>query len=448
VSSSIVLWGGTVIDLDNPEGVERNVVISAGKIAENVKGKPRRHDVSHCIILPGFIDIHAHVAPAWGGKWGLDMVLRSGVTCVLDVTGPTRAVRQFAKASRTRIRVGSCDAVRMETIGKTHRATRAVIQQFLARGSSGVKILGGHFPLTPGAIRRVVSICSELGCLCVIHVGSTRTYSDVEGLAEALTLADGAPVHIAHINGYCRGYHQTPLEEASACLALLRRAENCTADSYIFRWNAVPMQWKDGRFASHATEFWLKRLGYSADLDGARHAWQDGKVRMVIPHRGENVLMRWKSDARSEPLLKRALYLSIPVNSIEASIALATAREANGDCTVDCLVTDGGGIPRNVMVPATWDLVKWGAWSWQDAILKTSTRPSQILGLPIRGWISAGTPADLTLIDKRSGEVRGVVVDGRLGLWNQRLRRCGATETGGLLFRARPRPAREGRVDG
>ena len=423
--------GGRVIDLTSPpDGVKRDIVLHNGTVAERANGREQVLDATGSLILPGFIDVHLHLAPSWGGRFGPEMAACAGTAFALDATGPSAEVRELLLESHVPLRVGVCEAVHMEDLGRSIGEARAAVKSALGRGAIGIKILGGHFPLTPAANKHVIAACNEAGCLCVAHVGSTQTYSDVEGLAEMLQLADGMPLHVSHVNGYCRGYHGLPIEEAATSLALLREHPNATSDSYVFRWNALPLECDDDGLRSHATRFWLDRLGYSPDLGGVLAAWSDGCARLVVPSGCENVLMSY-ADAGENPerWLGEAFLVSLPVNPVEAAVALAGARDASGErFVIDCLATDGGGIPRNVMVSVAYQLVKLGVWSWTDVIHKTSTGPARIIGLPPRGLIEPGQPADLTLLDEATGTVVGTLVAGMPAYWRGLLHRASTSE--------------------
>jgi hypothetical protein len=426
VSNGYRITGAQVADIASGSStIERDILIVGDRIASSSRGICQVLDARGCIVLPGFVDVHVHLAPTWGGRAGPNMVVRAGCTFAVDVTGPVEAVVELVAASHVPLPIRVCEAVRPDQVGSSVRAARTAVASALDRGALGIKILGGHFPLSPTAQRNVIAACAEVGCLCVVHVGSTRTYSDIKGLEETLDLADGLPVHIAHLNGYCRGYHGQPLDEAVAALNLIQSHENATSDSYVFPWNALPLAHDGEVLESHATRFWLDRLGYSPDIHGALSAWADGIARLVVPVGDVNALVD-QSDAkgRRERWIEKALYLSLPVNPVEVGVAMAGARGKDGrSFVVDCLATDGGGIPRNSMVPVAWALQRLGVWSWTDVIQKTAVRPAELVGLPPRGSLEPGVVADLTLIDLETGSVAGTIVEGKLAWWRGPQRR-------------------------
>ena len=69
---------------------------------------------------------------------------------------------------------------------------------------------------------------------------------------------------------------------------------------------------------------------------------------------------------------------------------------------VDCIITDGGGIPRNVTVEMGLSLVKLQVLSMADFVVKTSRNPAEILGLRNKGHLSIGADADISVLDLTS----------------------------------------------
>ncbi|MFO8152611.1 hypothetical protein, partial [Thioalkalivibrio sp.] len=82
---------------------------------------------------------------------------------------------------------------------------REIVGKATEEGAFGVKILGGHVPLTPDATRRAIRAAADAGAYCAVHAGTTENGSDIKGLEELVALADGLPLHVAHVNSYCRG---------------------------------------------------------------------------------------------------------------------------------------------------------------------------------------------------------------------------------------------------
>lgn len=69
---------------------------------------------------------------------------------------------------------------------------------------------------------------------------------------------------------------------------------------------------------------------------------------------------------------------------------------------MDCISTDGGGIPRNVTVEMGLALVKLQVFSMAEFVIKTSCNPAEILGLKHKGHLSIGADADISVLDLTS----------------------------------------------
>ena len=91
----LVLRGGRVIDPARKLDGVRDVAVRKGKIAAIANTIPAREakasvDVSGQLVLPGLIDVHAHVYQYVSGPFGLDPDIpgvRSGATVVVDAGG-------------------------------------------------------------------------------------------------------------------------------------------------------------------------------------------------------------------------------------------------------------------------------------------------------------------------------------------------------------------------
>jgi len=87
------------------------------------------------------------------------------------------------------------------------------------------------------------------------------------------------------------------------------------------------------------------------------------------------------------------------VNPPEPRLRLVTAKRPDGKFVVDCISTDGGGIPRNVIVEMGLCLVNLQALTLGEFVTKTSTNPASILGLTGKGRLAVGADADITVLD-------------------------------------------------
>ena len=109
--------------------------------------------------------------------------------------------------------------------------------------------------------------------------------------------------------------------------------------------------------------------------------------------------------------------MSFQVNPAEPRIRLAAAKRPDGDFVVDCISTDGGGIPRNVTVKMGMALVDLQVLSIEDFVVKTSRNPARILGLANKGHLGPGADADITAVRKTDHLPLMTMSNGGICMW-------------------------------
>ncbi|MCF7936882.1 MAG: hypothetical protein K9L28_11130, partial [Synergistales bacterium] len=104
-------------------------------------------------IVPGIIDPHMHVSSWIGGAPGLRMMAREGVVTALDMAGPVADIIENVRDHGSGMHIACLDAfTRGEEGGKTGFTDAEIdnrLRHSLDEGAWGVKLLGGHYPLTP-----------------------------------------------------------------------------------------------------------------------------------------------------------------------------------------------------------------------------------------------------------------------------------------------------------
>ena len=80
---------------------------------------------------------------------------------------------------------------------------------------------------------------------------------------------------------------------------------------------------------------------------------------------------------------------------------------------VDAISTDGGCIPRNVAISVGLSLVKFGALTLPEFVVKTSVNPARHLRLHDRGHLSEGAAADITVFDYDRQQAVETIVAGK-----------------------------------
>ncbi len=422
----ILLKGARVVDpLNNIDGIF-DVAIENGKIAEvakNIKSPAKEViNLEGLTLQPGIIDPHVHLGTMWGSPFGPRMLAMNGVTTCLDMAGPmydildnvpeygcgiNMAILQFASPPFT-----------FDSTTPSKKEMENLIDKSLQDGALGVKLLGGHYPLTPKVSSELIKTALERKAYVAWHAGTTEHGSNIEGFLEAVSMADGYPLHLAHINAYCRGAIKESMEEAGIAMEELIRNPNIFSESYISPKNGTRLTCnEDGRIQSKVTGNCLRHFGFTEDKDGVRNALLAGKAFCVYDAggysdliTGEKALKMWE-DANTD------VGGSFNINPPLPRIALAQAKRPDGTFVVDALSTDGGCIPRNVLLSQGLSLVKLDVLSLPEYVQKTSLNPARMLRLKTKGHLTPGADADITVYDYKTQEPYASFVDGRKVLW-------------------------------
>lgn len=404
-----------------------DVAIANGKISEigiGLSGAAADDifDLAGYHLVPGIVDLHVHVSEWLGGRYGHKMLAEAGVTTALDMSGPMSGVLAMASRHGAGLNIASIEYVRPgETVASTDPSRQELarlLDKSLASGSLGLKLLGGHYPLTPQATAEAIRLVNEKQAYVAFHAGSTETGSHIVGMLEAVRLADGGSMHLAHANSYCRGAVRDHMVETEEAIAALLANPRIVSESYLGLINGTSAQCVDGLPASKVTERCLLLGGFTPDEAGMEAAILAGWAQINMEASG-HVELRVGTEARD---YWRALDTNAPVsfavNPPEPRIRLAAARRTDGDFVVDAISTDGGGIPRNVILGMGLSLVKLQVLSLSDFVKKITFNPAQILGLKNKGHLSPGADADITVFDYEAQQPVMTVVNGNLSMYH------------------------------
>ncbi len=417
--NDLLIAGGTVVDPANGLHGRADVAIKNGKVV--VVSEELDRDQAHQVVsaegkwvLPGLVDSHVHVSSK---PEGYRMMARAGVTCALDMAGQPGEMIKGLKTAGSGLTVGFLyPLIPGETISDrqpSQREIARVLDLALGQGALGVKILGGHYPLSPEATARIIQEAHAAGAWCAVHAGTSATGSNIEGLEELVDLSAGLPVHIAHVNSYCRGQITgDPLLEASRALKALARVPAARCESYLSPWNGTSARVEHGIPKSRVTQTCLLSGGYAATAAGMEEAIAAGWARIHGVRDREIVLLPPVQGLKTYHAYDSRVYVSFPVNSPGVALALAVAG-ANGSFAVDALSTDGGGIPRNTTLAQGLALVAFGAMTMGDLITKACLNPARILGLNSKGQLGPGADADLIVVDPVTSQVTWSSVEGQ-----------------------------------
>lgn len=417
--ASTLIQGGEVVDPHNRVNGVMDLLLDGGRVAEvgpelRVPNGAQVIDAAGLLVLPGLVDTHAHVgSPYWPGH---AMMARAGVTTALNLSGRAADVLEGIARAGAGLTIASLDSPAPGN-GFSSEAPPAdeigqVLDRVLDGGALGVKVLGGHYPCTPEATAAIFRAATERRAYAAFHVGSTATGSDLEGLREAEVLAEGRPLHIAHVNSYCRGLILDPIAEALEAIDILTRSPNLRSESYLARINGTSGRCVDGRVASGTAVNCLKMGKYDVSEDGMGRAIRDGYALVNDGRGDENVLLQGEPAYDLWREMGTNVSISFAVNDPTSQFILANARRPGGAFAVDALSTDGGGIPRNVTIELGLALVALGGLSLPDFVRKACLAPARMLGLMDKGHLGVGADADVVLVDPIHRRVRSTFVAG------------------------------------
>jgi len=403
-----LLKNGMVVDPTTKREGIMDVAVAGGKIADIAPDidptlAEELFDVSGYHVVPGIIDLHMHASAWLGGKWGHRMMAEVGVTTALDMSGPVDSVMDIAREHGVGLNIACIEYVRpghtVRDADPGKEELQGVLLTALRKGAIGLKLLGGHYPLTPEATARAIEVANQNRAYIAFHAGTLEKASNIEGLLQAAELAAGDAIHIAHINSYCRGAIRPYMQETEEAIAALERHPNLRSESYLSPLNGTSAKCAAGVPESRVTQHCLKTGGFPPTEAGFEEAILAGWAQINVEAGGRVVLGTGKAAVDYWRGRGTDTTVSFNVNPPEPRLRLATAKRQSGDFVVDCISTDGGGIPRNVIVDMGLSLVRLQALSLAEFIRKTSTNPARILGLKNKGHFGADADADITVLD-------------------------------------------------
>jgi hypothetical protein len=418
--AKLMVRGGRLVDPRNRQDGLADLVFEDGRVSEVGPGLavPRGAqviDVTGLLVMPGLVDSHAHVSGEY--RPGHAMMARVGVTTALNLSGDVRDVLEGIKRAGAGLTIASLDSPtpgnELPNASPSPAEIGAALDASLERGALGVKVLGGHYPYTPEATAEIFRAARERAAYAAFHVGSTATGSDLHGLRESAELADGGPLHIAHVNSYCRGMVLDAIEEAQEAVQILVRHPNLRSESYLARANGTSGKCVNGVPASGTARNCLIMGGYPVTESGLEQAMLDGYCSVVDGTGDANRLVTGAEARDLWQELGTSIGISFPVNDPTSQFILATAKRPDGQYAVDALSTDGGGIPRNVTVDHGLAVVALGGLSLSQFVHKAALAPARMLGLDRKGHLGVGADADCAIVDVARRTVKATIAGGQ-----------------------------------
>lgn len=423
----MLLKNGIVADYATDTEACLDVGIKDGKIVElapelNPSNAEEIFDVAGQYVVPGIIDLHTHVSAWIGGRYGHKMMAQAGVTTALDMAGPADSVWDLARQYGAGLNIASIEYVRpghtVQGADPDSQELESLLNRCLRQGAIGLKLLGGHYPLTPEATARAIEVVNRNRAYIAFHCGTLQQGSNIDGFLEAVELAQGQSLHIAHINSYTRGLKRSYIQETEEAITALIKNPRIRSESYLSPMNGTSAKCSGGLPESLTTQTCLAMGGFPKTEAGFEEALLSGWAQLNIEEGGTMVLASGQRAVSYWRERGTDTTVSFKVNPPEPRIRLAAAKRENGDFVVDAISTDGGGIPRNVIISMGLALVKIQALTMKEFVKKTSYTPSRILGLLNKGHFSLGADADITVMNLGNQQAVLSLVNGKPIMYN------------------------------
>ncbi len=418
----LLIKGGHVIDPLTKFSGQGDVGLAGGKVVALAPSLPAIQadkvvDAKGYIVMPGVIDAHMHASSE--ARWvGFAMMAAAGVTTAVDFGGPIQSTIKGLASRGCGMNIAGLHTIvpgeNTSTTDPSIEELSALADQALAAGALGLKMVGGHRPATPEVTARIIELANRKGCYVAFHVGTTETGSNIDGFFEAIRLAGRNRLHIAHVNSYCRGLSKTPAQEALHAVEALAANRHLVSESYLGTINGTSATCKDGLPVSHVTRNCLRMGGFEPTEEGMGRAIQEGWALIQALQGGRVELITGEEGYRIWLDAKTATGVSFPVNNPASMHILATAKMPSGEFVVDAISTDGGAIPRNVQLERGAALVRLGALTWPELVLKLTLNPARMFGFETKGSLTEGFDGDVTLVEPLSGKPHMAVAQGQI----------------------------------
>jgi hypothetical protein len=415
VSFDLLLVGATVVDPANDVFGKLDIGISEGKVEaveeeiSQLKAK-KIIDLAGKVVIPGVVDSHVHVGGtgARDKSIGHQMMAKAGVTTAIDFGTTMGKLIDGMLRRGAGLNIGGLypllPYITISDRDPKHEEIVEKVDEALESGALGIKIMGGHSPLTPEATSRVIDICNEQEVYIALHAGTTKTGSHLGGMMEIPELIGDNRLHVAHINAYCRGLIKDPIEETKESLAILSSLKGkIVSESHLAIMNATSGSCEEGVPTDLVTQNCLQMKGYASTEQGLKQAFSDGYASAVVERGGEGVLVKDEEALKLWMDAGTNITVSFPVTPAISSFLCAVEKDKVGDFVVDAISTDGGVYPRNIAIERGLALVRFGALTLSELVKKLSSIPARMFGLMNKGHLGIGADADVTVIDLQRG---------------------------------------------
>jgi hypothetical protein len=427
IKFDILIKGGVLVDPANQRQGRFDVGLSAGQVAEVEPEIPldfarEVYDATKRVVLPGLVDTHVHLTPP-GDAVGFRMLACAGVTCALDCGGPVEDVIEGMAQSGSGISVAALNAldpsVSISGPGASKRELAEYLDRSLESGAFGIKLLGGHLPLSPETTATAIELANKSGAYVAFHCGSTRNGSNLYGLLDAFEFAGDNRLHICHVNAYCRGLtHGSPVAETMIALKELAVRRHLVSESHMATMNGCNSELEGDVPRSHVTRTCLKMGGFEPNREGLLSAAHTGYMRVQKRIAQRVIYLEPEEGVAHLKNNNCQANVSFPVNRRSTAFLMATEKDEDGRFIVPALSTDGGGIPRNFLLSHGLSLVEFDALTLPEFVQKCSWMPARMLGLRNKGHLGPGADGDLLVADQDTHQALLTLAGGKVVMMN------------------------------
>lgn len=417
----ILIKNGSLLDWETRPTV-KDIGIKDGliaRISEDLDPAQAREviDAKGKLVMPGLVDTHVHAVRDDCTDEGFRMLLRAGVTTAIDFKGPVDTMLKNFKESPYKPNIAFINGVYsgngFDELDVSYSKLDEFTSYSLENGAIGVKVLGGHFPVTNDTLGRAIEINNKNWAYIAIHCGNTKNGSNIKGFLDAVEMAKSGRLHIAHINSYCRGSVYNELEETKIALEALKANKNLISESYLSEINGTSgLIDNENKPKSHVTRNCLVMKGYEVSKEGLRKSILNGDCGVYFRtgdemalHYGKEAVDYWES-------VDYNANICFDVNPLVPRIACAIDKDENNDFAVTAISTDGGAIPRNSILDKGLLLTELGGLSLNELSLKASLNPARMLGLNSKGLLKESYDADIIVVDRNSRQALYTIVGG------------------------------------
>ncbi len=419
----LLIKGGILVDPLNNVCGPSDLALEGGKVARvetDISPDLAREvfDAEGGYVFPGLVDTHVHLTPPRRAV-GLRMLARAGVTCCLDCHGPLEDILEGMAAQGSGIAVAVLNVLDPGLSISGPDAPRSEVDAYLERslvsGALGFKLLGGHHPLTPETTIHAIEAVNQAGAYAAFHCGSTKNGSNLLGFLDAIEFTGSNRLQICHINAYCRGLtHGSPVTESMLAMEALAQSPHLVSESHVAPFNSAGAQLEDDVPRSHVARTCLEAGGFEATREGLLAAARAGYLQAQKPQQHAVILLKGEEAADYLEQINFRTMVSFPVNRRSTAFLNATAKDDAGRFYVTALSTDGGGIPRNLLLSHGLSLVRFEALTLSEFVYKCALAPARMLGLNNKGHLSPGADGDVVVADPASQEAVLTTVGGRI----------------------------------